>query len=36
LCAVCDTNVLNEFLLAWSDRDYAYAIIGLEDFHEDE
>jgi hypothetical protein len=27
---------LNEFLLAWSDRDYEYAVIGLEDFHEDE
>jgi hypothetical protein len=26
----------NEFLLAWSDRDYAYAVIGLEDYHEDE
>jgi ABC-type bacteriocin/lantibiotic exporter with double-glycine peptidase domain len=27
---------LNEFLLAWSDRDYAYAVIGLEEFYEDE
>jgi hypothetical protein len=27
---------LNEFLLAWSDRDYEYAVIGLEDFHKDD
>jgi len=25
----------NEFLLAWVERDYAYAVIGLEDFNSD-
>jgi hypothetical protein len=26
---------INEFLLAWLEQDYAYAVIGLEDFHVD-
>ena len=26
----------DEFLLAWLERDYAYAVIGLEDFHAEE